>query len=436
MSDYLFMLENHLNAEQLRFIGELQAACAPSNTNVFLTGGAMRDMLGGFPVRDLDFTVETNAIKMSKELAPKTGATVVSTDDVRKSVEMVLPGGATVQLAMARQEKYLKPGGKAHVTPATIHEDLRCRDFTVNAIALSLGKASRGLLLDPANGLADLERRELRAVHNYALYDDPVRLWRLIRLKVRLGFGIEERTENQYRNAREAELDRLIQPRALFEQLRQVAGELNPAEVLRALDDEKLLQVISPALTGPKLNLQGFTKLLKVKQLIPFGIDLKVNNLTLFVHILCEKLTAKERSAVLRAIAAERSETAQVNKLPERAKKLEKTLKSAKLQRASQVYQVLNEESGELPLYLFLNTQQRLVQDRIRNYLTKYLLAAAEVSDRDVEAEGLRPGTPKFRARKAEKVAARLDARPRKPAPAVMPAPEVMVAAAPSRRIL
>jgi tRNA nucleotidyltransferase/poly(A) polymerase len=434
MSDYLFMLENHLNAEQLRFISELQAACAQSNTNVFLTGGAMRDMLGGFPIRDLDFTVEANAVKMARDLAGKVGAVIVARDDLRKSVEMVLPGGSTVQLAMARLEKYLKPGGKAHVTPSTIHEDLRCRDFTINAIALSLGKASRGLLMDPTNGLADLERRELRAVYNHALYDDPVRLWRLIRFKVRLGFAVEERTQNQYRNARESELEKLIQPRALFEQLRQIASELNPAEVLRALDEEKMMGVVSPALTGPKLNLQGFSKLLKVKQLIPFGIDFKANNLLLFLHLLSEKLTPKERAAMLKAIGIERAELTQLNKLPERARKLEKALKSAKLQKASQVYQVLSEESGELPLFLYMNTAQRLVQDRIRNYLTKYLPAAAEVTDQEIEAEGLKPGTPKFRNRKAEKVAARLDARIRKPS--VAAEPEVMVAAAPSRRIL
>ena len=79
----------------------------------------------------------------------------------------------------------------------------RGRDFTINSIALSLNPASRGLLLDPNNGVGDLERRELRAVSNYTLYDDPIRLLRMLRFKVRLGFTIEERTKMQYDNARE-----------------------------------------------------------------------------------------------------------------------------------------------------------------------------------------------------------------------------------------
>lgn len=104
-----------------------------------------------------------------------------------------------------------------------------------------------------------------------------------------------------------------------------------------------------------------------------------------------------------------------------RARKLEKTLQSAKLQKASQVYSLLAPEKGETVVFLYLTTQQRLVQDRIRNYLQKYILAASEVTSEEVEAEGLKPDSPKFAKRKAEKIAARLDARPRKaPEPPIL----------------
>lgn len=431
MSDYMFMLENHLNAGQARFLARLQALCDAKGVNVFLAGGAMRDMLGGFPIRDLDFVVETNGIKLATELAKELQLTIVSTDDLRKSAELVLAGGHTVQVAMAKDEKYLKAGGKPHVTSASIHEDLRCRDFTINSIALSLGKASKGLLLDPTNGLGDLERRELRAVSNYSLYDDPVRLWRLIRLKVRLGFEIEERTLNQYRNAREAGMEKHVQPRSLFQQLYATANELNAAEVLKALEEEKLLAAVSPALTGQKLNLQGFAKLQKARLNVPFGVEFVVNNFTLFLDLITEKLTSKERAAMMKAIAATRAESDSVAKLEARSKKLETALKSAKLQKPSQIYNVIAPEAGETVLFLLMRTQQRIVQDRIRNYLQKYLLAAAEITDKEIETEGLKPGTPKFKARKAERIKTRLDARPKKPA--AVPVAEAVPAAAGAR---
>src|SRR5450755_1693479 len=179
----------------------------------------MRDMLGGFRIRDLDFVVEGNALKVAKAICERTGAATISVDENRKTAELVFPSGVTAQIAMSRQEKYARTGAKPQVSPATIQEDLRGRDFTANAIALSLNRASRGLLLDPMNGLADIERKELRAVTTYGFYDDPTRLLRLVRFKVRFGFTIEERTQMQVANAREAEVEKRIPGKALGEEL-------------------------------------------------------------------------------------------------------------------------------------------------------------------------------------------------------------------------
>src|SRR5579863_1523230 len=112
MSDYMFMLESHLSADQFRVVGQMRQLAEDGGVSVFLTGGAMRDMLGGFPVRDLDFTVEGSALKLSKVLSQKYGATIESTDELRKSVEMRFPGGVPVELAMARVEKFSKSGAR------------------------------------------------------------------------------------------------------------------------------------------------------------------------------------------------------------------------------------------------------------------------------------------------------------------------------------
>ena len=90
----------------------------------------MRDMLGGFPVRDLDFTVEGNALKLVKMLTQKHGATMVSTDELARSPrELRFEGGVTVELAMARRSDSRNPARARRSTPATIHEDLRMPRF-------------------------------------------------------------------------------------------------------------------------------------------------------------------------------------------------------------------------------------------------------------------------------------------------------------------
>ena len=237
----MFMLESHLNADQNRVVAEVQAAANQANMNLFLTGGAMRDMLGGFPIRDLDFAVEGNALKVAKAAAEKSGARIVSVDENRRTMDLIFPGAVTVEIGMSRTEKFARPGGKPQVTPAFIQDDLRRRDFTMNAIALSLNRGSRGLLIDPTNGLADLTAHELRATHSYAFYEDPARLLRLIRFRGRLGFTVEERTQRQYDNAREAELEKLVTGRTLYEELRGLAEEPNAGEILKELEHAGLL---------------------------------------------------------------------------------------------------------------------------------------------------------------------------------------------------
>src|SRR5438067_8770810 len=122
MSDYIYILESHLSPDQNRVIADVQAAAGPVGVNLFLTGGAMRDMIAGFRIRDLDFVVEGNAVKVCKALSEKHGAKVLSTDDDRKTAELVFASGVTAQIAMSRQEKYGRTGSKPQISAATIQE--------------------------------------------------------------------------------------------------------------------------------------------------------------------------------------------------------------------------------------------------------------------------------------------------------------------------
>jgi tRNA nucleotidyltransferase (CCA-adding enzyme) len=415
MSDYMFMLESHLSAEQFRVVAEMQKIAAAAGASLFLTGGALRDMLGGFPVRDLDFTVEANALKLAK-LAGKEGASVVSTDELRKSLELRFPSGVTAELGSAHTERFAKSAGKPQVTAATIHEDLKWRDFTVNAIALSLNKASLGLPIDPTNGVGDIERKELRAIHNYSFYDDPSRMLRLIRFKVRLSYTIDERTKLQYENAREAEMLGKITAEALGSELRHISAEPLIGDLMKALEELYL-----PSLAGAKLNLGTFAKLQKARQSVP--VDFRLNALPLFLVVLMEKLNAKERSALIKNTLLTRADVNAWQRLEPAAKKLERELKGAKLQKPSQLYQVLVKAPGELVLHLIVYSDQRLVQDRIKNYFQKYLPASLEVTDEMVAAAGVAPGSPKFQRTREQMILTRLDARPKKPAPEPEPPP-------------
>jgi tRNA nucleotidyltransferase (CCA-adding enzyme) len=438
MSDYIFMLENHLSTDQSRAVEAVRAAAAQANINVFLTGGAMRDMLAGFRIRDLDFVVEGNPSKVTKAAVEALAAEVISEDEQRKSVELALPSGVTLQIAMSCQVKVARTGGKPHVTPATLQEDLRGRDFTCNAIALSLNRASRGLLLDPMNGLADIERRELRLTTPYGFYDNPSRLLRLERFRVRLGFAVEERTQVQVTNAREAEVEKLIPPAALGGELRRIGLEDSPAEILKRLEEDGLLTVFSPALAGVKVNWQGLAKLEKSFHLPPDEPRFRNGRLAPFLFALTEKLGVRERQALVKLAELSKAELDRWHKLEAAARKLETALRSARIRKASQVYFLLTKAEPDEILFLLYHSSYKPVQERIRNYFQKYVPAVQEIPAEEwAAAEAKAVPRRSIEKLRDEVIANRLDRRVRKPVepePVSVPPPAPVVEIAGLRR--
>ena len=415
MSDYLYTLESHLNAAQSQALAEVQAAATEAGLNLFLAGGALRDMIAGFPIRDLDFVVEGNAMALAKAIVKKTGAELLATDTRRNSAELLLPQHVHIELSMAREEKYAKSGGKPTISPATIYEDLKNRDFTINAIAMSLNRASKGLLIDPNNGLGDLERRQLRTVSKYTLYDDPVRILRLIRFAKRFQLTIDERTLSQYENVRDANLERKISAEGLRQELHHIAGEPTSAEIIKELDDQGLLTLFCPAMMGDKVNHAGLQKLQKARQNVPLELNLPVENIGLFLTVLCEKLAPKEKAGLKTACALDKAAVQSWERLDGRVKKLAVELKQPKMAKPSVLYAAAQKAQGADLVYLLYKSTERTVQDRIKNYLQKYLPGALEITDEEIsEATGLEPGSAKYERAKATFIAKRLDARPKK----------------------
>lgn len=424
MSDYMFVLESHLDAAQNKAVAEMQRIATEAGMNVWLTGGAMRDTLRGARIVDLDFTVERDAIKGGKALAQSLGGSVLAEDSLKRSIELELPGGVRASVSNARTEKYSKPGGKPQVAPATIHEDLTRRDFTIHAMALSLNRGSRGLLIDPTNGQADLANRELRGANPYIFFDDPARIFRLIRFQYALGFEIAPRTQSQLENALMEGYQNAASVSALAVEIRALAESENAVAALEAFERLELLKLISPALTGPKLNAVGLARFEKLLHtVLPAGTK---GGWLAFLTVLTEKLAPKEKADLIRAFDLPKKEAEELKKLEAQAKKLESALKSARITKPSHVYDALQDATADEVLMVLYGSAQRVVQDRIRAYYQKYLPLAQEITEEQVAATGVKPGTPKFEKAFRTMVTAHLNARPKK-----IPPPETEVAPAP-----
>jgi len=406
MSDYMYLLESLVNQEQNRLLTEVQSAAVEAGIAIYLTGGAMRDMLGGFPISDLDFTFEDHApAKLAKLVSKRLPDAVIEEHPVSKTAEIRLPGGATGSLRMAHIETPSK-GGASKVKAAHLLDDLRHRDFTVNAIAISLAKASRGLIRDPMNGQSDLHNREIRLCYPAAFLDEPLRLLRAIRLRHRLSFQIEERTERYFNSAVESGAAGSLTTADWRRELEMISEENQPSEILRELDARHLLPV--PADT---LNLEGLSKFEKLRRTLPG----RGSYWPLFLQVLVEDTKPKDRAKFASAFGLKPAELEEAKKLKPQVTKLATALKAPGVRRPSHIYNTIFPAPPVVILYLLYDSDQRLIQDRLRNYLEKYLPEAGEITDAQVEATGAKPGTAQFTRAKASLIAAKLNEPPPPP---------------------
>src|SRR5690242_1611505 len=265
MADYIYTMEIRLSPEQQRAVTTLQDVVRANEMNVYLTGGAVRDIISGFPIRDLDFTVQGNPLKLQKSLEHK-GALISAADDDLKSLYLVLPGNVRAEISSARTERFEKTGKPPIIGSGTIIEDLRRRDFTINAMALSLNPGSRGLLMDPFNGAADIEAKLIRILHNYSFMEDPSRLIRAARFAARFHWPIEERTQARYDAAKEGKYIDHILKSSIGHEIAALAHEDDPLNVVKMLEKEGWLEILHPHWTSAKVDVNGITALMKTRQ--------------------------------------------------------------------------------------------------------------------------------------------------------------------------
>jgi tRNA nucleotidyltransferase (CCA-adding enzyme) len=259
MADYIYLLQTRLNAAQRASLEHVRNTARTRGMTVFLVGGAVRDLTTGSPVRDLDFAVQGNALKLQKDLE-KTGGVVIGEDPDAQALFLNYPGGARVEVGSTLTVSYPKPGKPVYQS-ANILDDLRHRDFTVNSMAISLNEGSFGLLMDPLNGIADLENRELRLVSNYGFIEDPSLLIRAARLTSRLGWTMEEKTQQRYETAKTEGYISALNSFAKSYELEEIFHEEDPMPVLRHLEAEGWTKVLFPAWTSKHVNENEVEKL-------------------------------------------------------------------------------------------------------------------------------------------------------------------------------
>lgn len=393
MPDYMFLLESRLSPEQRAVLERVQELARSQELNFYLTGGAVRDLISGQPIRDLDFTVEGNPVRMIRELE-KGGARAVSENERTRHYEMVFAGDVDGSIAGARDDVYERPGVKPEYRFAGIMEDLRRRDFSINAIAISLNLQSRGLLLDPTNGLADLERQEVRALSIHAFTNQPIRLLRILRYAARMGFKLESRTQEWFDLAIERRLHENLQGPEVGDEFRSLAREDNPVATLKSWESRDLLNAVHPQLQRRKPDYDSLNKLARVRlNLYSAGIRPRLARPVMYYTL--GRMKSRDASAALRNMDFRAAEVENFAALVPEAQKIVQVLKGRKTNAPREAYAYIASLAAEMLAFIEVEFPNPGVLSKLRNYVQKWRPIRMALPVSELDGLGVARG-PKF----------------------------------------
>lgn len=392
MPDYIYLLENRLSADQQHAIRQLREVAREAGIILFLTGDAVRDLTSGHAVRDLEVAVHGNALKLKKPIE-RLGGKVWGEHEASRTLYLCFPGTVRVDLVSTHRVEYPKVG-KAVYHPASIQEDLRRRDFTVNAMAISLNEGSFGLLMDPLNGAADIEARTLRLVSNYGFLEEPSLLISATRYKARLGWELDPRTQTRYDNAREEGVIEALSDHARSYELEQIGHEVDGLKVLRALEADGWMKVLFPAWTSAKADEERLNALhdLAVELLLQ-GVHADMSAAQM--QLLTAKLAAKDLAALKKSLLRP-GLVEEWNSLDQIAAAFQKVLLAKENQVPSASYKLFTSYDPEAVLWLGFTSNAAAVKDRYQQFLKVWPEARQRIPHTLMQEMRITPELPAY----------------------------------------
>lgn len=364
-----------------REIGEVARSM---NYRAYIVGGVVRDILLGKEVWDLDFVVEGDAIEVARKLAESHGIEVHPFPEFGTAHLKV--GAVKIEFATARRETYPRPGAYPKVEKASLKEDLIRRDFTINAMAISVNPEDFGTLIDYFGGVRDLKDRIIRVLHPVSFIEDPVRILRALRFAGRLGFKLSKSTE------------RLLKQAVNLGLLEEAPTGRIMNEIRLALREDRLLDILALYRRYRILEhvIKGFSwtqaledKLLSLKRVVDWhSLEFpseRVDYGWIFLMLVLSTVKPEVSSKFLKDVSAPAWVRENMGNLYRLLGRVKRELRKA--ERNSQIYRAL--KGIHLSLLLLLMTEED-IREKVRIYVEKlrFVKVPSEVIEK-LRAKGL-----------------------------------------------
>jgi tRNA nucleotidyltransferase (CCA-adding enzyme) len=237
------LLRERLDGKTLRRLEELGRVADSIGYHAFVVGGFVRDLIMGIENMDIDVVVEGDGIRLAEEMVQRLGLKARYYRDFG-TAKLIFDDEQKIDIATARLEYYRRPATPPVVEFASLKLDLLRRDFTINALAISLSEKDFGQLIDFFGGLRDIKEKTIRVLHSMSFVEDPTRIFRAVRFAERLGFRLSKQTMNLLKNARDLSFLSMVPGKKVWSEFALILREDLPENVLRSMKELDLLRYV------------------------------------------------------------------------------------------------------------------------------------------------------------------------------------------------
>jgi tRNA nucleotidyltransferase (CCA-adding enzyme) len=367
-----------------------------SNVPIYLIGGFVRDLLLGVKNLDLDIVVEGDGIKFAEDFASRLKAKLVRHRRFGTATLLMNRPHLKIDIASSRKEFYPQPAHLPLVSSGTLKDDLSRRDFTINAMAISIGYDNFGRLLDFFGGKADLENKKIRILHNLSFIDDPTRILRAIRFEKRYNFRIEPETLKLIKKAVKNRMLEKVEPQRIRDELILMLKEKQPIKEIKRLQNLAGFNFISPHAFASKKTYKLLGSI--ERQIGWFKRSLRQRRvldtwLMYFMGII-DFLAIRDVKSICKKFALRKGEEKRIVGYKKINRKFILCLNKEKI-KPSRIFALLEPLSYEVILLLKAKYKQRRIQKHIEKFFKEYNGTRIHISGDDLYRLGVLP-SPRY----------------------------------------
>ncbi|NQT94916.1 MAG: CCA tRNA nucleotidyltransferase [Candidatus Omnitrophica bacterium] len=377
----------------------------------FIVGGFVRDVLLGVKNFDVDIVLEGKGLLFAKTLAKELSGSLVvyerfGTATVVTGLKLKAKKGSLkdkekkikIDIATARKEYYEYPAALPRVSFSSIRQDLYRRDFTINAMAVSLHKKTFGSLIDFFNGQRDLKAKRIRVLHDMSFVEDPTRIFRAIRFEQRYNFTIEPHTEELIKTAMNLNMFGKTQKQRLRNEIVLILSEESPVKALMRMHQLHELRFIHPRLKLTKGMIRLFHSIDETCSWYKLSMPKKIaiDSWIIYFMAMLDDIRLPQVKNICEKFIFTKGDEKRLISCKRYAEKVIKALKQRNSLRPSQIYKLLEPLAYEVILFIMAKSKSQIAKERILLFFKRYNGVRVSIGGKDLKRLGVVPG-PRYK---------------------------------------